>query len=415
MTLYLTFRAACSIFHRPLSQGLFYLIFTTFFLTVIPTDIPAQTTSGPYIYISSRDTDSIKRYNAETGEYIDDFVPSRSGGLVRPQEVVFGPDGHLYVTGFQNAQIKKYDRDTGDFLGDFSSGFNLSQPSKMTFHSDGLIYVSQWGGQRKVIRFNANTGAFVDEFTSTGIVGGCGHTWDNSGFLYVVGWGSNGNNGTVQRFDASEGLFIDVLVPAGRGQLAGPVNIWFKDNELFVADWTRGQIKRYNPENGSFNGNFITGMVNIEGFTFDEDDFLYLCDWQVDRVNRYHPDGSFDRIFINVGNGLGAPNSITFGPNTITAIDPRSDVIPTTFELSQNFPNPFNPSTQIRFALPNSQFTTLKIYDALGQEIATWVSENLTAGEYQIEWNAGDAPGGVYFYRLSAGKFSETKKLVLLR
>ena len=399
---------------RFFSSG-FLILFLGVLLAILPVSLLAQQTSGPYVYVSSRDDNSVKRYDAATGAFIDNFVTPGSGGLVRPQEVVFGPDGHLYVTGFSNPNIKKYDRDTGAYLGEFSTGFNLSQPTKMTFHDDGYIYVSQWGGQRKVVRFNMNTGAFVDEFTSSGVVGGCGHAWDDGGFFYVVGWGSNGNNGTVQRFDAEEGTFIDVFVQPGVGGLAGPVNIWYADNDLFVVDWTRGQVKQYDTETSAFKGNFISGLVNTEGFTFDKDGFIYLCDWQIDRVNRYHPDGSFDQIFINSGNSLGGPNSVTFGPNEITAIEPRNDIIPMEFQLSQNFPNPFNPSTQIQISLPSAQVTTLKIYNALGQEMATLLNNHLTAGEYQVEWDAGNSPGGVYYYQLTAGSFSETKKMILLR
>jgi hypothetical protein len=89
--------------------------------------------------------------------------------------------------------------------------------------------------------------------------------------------------------------------------------------------------------------------------------------------------------------------------------------IPTVFELSQNYPNPFNPSTQIEFSIPQSSYVTLKVYDVLGKEIATLVNSTKEAGTYTTTWNAQDFPSGVYFYRLQASTFTETKKLVLLR
>jgi photosystem II stability/assembly factor-like uncharacterized protein len=88
---------------------------------------------------------------------------------------------------------------------------------------------------------------------------------------------------------------------------------------------------------------------------------------------------------------------------------------PSLFELFQNYPNPFNPSTTIEFELPKSTRVTLKIFDLLGREVATLVDENLAAGVHKSEWNASDFSSGVYFYRLQAGEFSATKKLVLLR
>ncbi len=89
--------------------------------------------------------------------------------------------------------------------------------------------------------------------------------------------------------------------------------------------------------------------------------------------------------------------------------------IPTGFQLSQNYPNPFNPTTTIEFALPHSGFVTLKIYNILGEEVATLVSEKLTAGKYKYEWDAGGLASGVYLYRIQAGDYVEAMKMLLLR
>ncbi len=87
-----------------------------------------------------------------------------------------------------------------------------------------------------------------------------------------------------------------------------------------------------------------------------------------------------------------------------------------TFTLSQNYPNPFNPTTTISFYLPSRSVVSLKIFDILGREIATIVnSEAMSAGNYSRQWNAARVSSGLYFYRLQAGVFTETKKLLLLR
>jgi len=85
------------------------------------------------------------------------------------------------------------------------------------------------------------------------------------------------------------------------------------------------------------------------------------------------------------------------------------------YKLNQNYPNPFFTSTDISFYLPTRSFVTLKIYDLGGREVATLVSKELPAGEHVREWNAKELPGGIYFYRLQAGKFTKTRKLVLLK
>jgi hypothetical protein len=85
------------------------------------------------------------------------------------------------------------------------------------------------------------------------------------------------------------------------------------------------------------------------------------------------------------------------------------------FELLQNYPNPFNPTTKIGFRISDRGFVTLKIYDILGNEIATLVNEEKPTGEYEVVFSGTNLPSGIYFYKLTAGKFSDTKKLVLLK
>ena len=86
-----------------------------------------------------------------------------------------------------------------------------------------------------------------------------------------------------------------------------------------------------------------------------------------------------------------------------------------TFELSQNYPNPFKSSTTIEFTQLEKGLTTLRVYNAVGQEVATLISEELLPGTYQTTWDAGKMSSGVYFYRLSVNGFEETKKLFLLK
>ena len=99
----------------------------------------------------------------------------------------------------------------------------------------------------------------------------------------------------------------------------------------------------------------------------------------------------------------------------VTSVQRLSTNLPTHFSLEQNYPNPFNPATTISFSLPSKSFVSLKVFDALGREVATLLSEELPAGTYSQQWNAASLPSGVYFYRLQSGSFIETKKLVLLR
>jgi len=94
---------------------------------------------------------------------------------------------------------------------------------------------------------------------------------------------------------------------------------------------------------------------------------------------------------------------------------PEKSITPLQYSLKQNYPNPFNPTTTIEFSLPESEHVTLKIYNLLGQEVATLVSDKLKAGSYNYSWDAGSLASGMYFYRLVTENYSCTKKLILLR
>lgn len=106
-------------------------------------------------------------------------------------------------------------------------------------------------------------------------------------------------------------------------------------------------------------------------------------------------------------------DDISFEP--VTAIDQGRKSVPVRFQLDQNFPNPFNPTTEIRFAVPSSGLVTLIVYDALGREVRTLVNKVEQPGSHEVEFNAANLPSGIYFYRLRAGSSVSVKKLVLLK
>ena len=93
----------------------------------------------------------------------------------------------------------------------------------------------------------------------------------------------------------------------------------------------------------------------------------------------------------------------------------ETNEIATEYYLSNNFPNPFNPTTKIRYSVPQSTNVVIKVYDILANEIETLVNEEKQIGTYEITWYAENLPSGVYFYRLQSGDFVETKKMVLMK
>ena len=123
---------------------------------------------------------------------------------------------------------------------------------------------------------------------------------------------------------------------------------------------------------------------------------------------------------IVVGAHLSKYNGILTGKVYLYTSNPVSVIEEEVFEvkgfyLSQNYPNPFNPATNISYSISQRSFVTLKIYDVLGNEIATLINKELRAGSYEVEFDASNLPSGIYFYQIRAGAFVDTKKLILMK
>ena len=101
--------------------------------------------------------------------------------------------------------------------------------------------------------------------------------------------------------------------------------------------------------------------------------------------------------------------------NIVTDVKELQSGTPVAYELSQNYPNPFNPSTQIRFAIPEAGIVNIKVFNTLGQEITTLVSDYRNAGSYEVDFNASNLTSGIYFYTITSNNFSETRKMMLLK
>jgi hypothetical protein len=114
---------------------------------------------------------------------------------------------------------------------------------------------------------------------------------------------------------------------------------------------------------------------------------------------------------------IAADNGIWRRPlaEIVTSIQTYQTSTPKQFLLAQNYPNPFNPTTVISYQLPVSTLVTLKVYDELGRLVRTMVNERETSGAHSVTFDAGNLSSGVYFYRLTAGSFVETKKLMLIK
>jgi hypothetical protein len=122
-----------------------------------------------------------------------------------------------------------------------------------------------------------------------------------------------------------------------------------------------------------------------------------------------------DPRLIDLNNPYSGINEVNL--NLIMGIDSKSftSKVPLKYSLFQNYPNPFNPTTIINYSIPKSGLVTIKVYDVLGREVKTLINESKLAGNYSVEFSAGNLASGIYFYRMQAGDFANTKKLILLK
>lgn len=264
------------------------------------------------LYVSNSRNSSIIIIDEVTGEVVKNFVDPFSGGLNETQELIELENGNFMVTGFGNTALKLYSGETGDFLENFTKGYFLTAPSKTAIGPDGLIYVSQWfDGNNHVARFNASSGAFIDEYILD-VAQGMGHAWDSNQNYYLASFGL----GAVTKYDA-QGNEIGTI---GEDILDAPVNVWVDEerNGLFVVDWYAGVVRKFNLATGESEGNLVEGLQRVEGFMFGRNNALYLCDWLNNSVNEYDlTTGELRRILQT--DVLLNPNSISYGPN----VDPN--------------------------------------------------------------------------------------------
>ncbi len=231
-------------------------------------------------------------------------------------------------------------------------------------------------------------------------------TTDASGNVYVTGssistlygddyatvkYNSSGVQQWVQRYTSSgndhDEAFAVAVDGAGNVYVTGQAAISTSDyltikyNSAGVQEWS-----------AIYNNGSTDGAVDIE---LDANNNLYVSGFSIGSGTSY--------------------DYLTIKYSQLVGIEPHTNEIPNEFSLHQNYPNPFNPVTKIRFSIPKNSTVKLAVYDALGKEIETLVNAELRAGTYNADWNASNYSSGIYFYKITAGEFSETKKMILIK
>jgi hypothetical protein len=177
-----------------------------------------------------------------------------------------------------------------------------------------------------------------------------------------------------------------------------------------------------------YDGNLCVGAVIVDGewpiemnaweadstnAGFISGNTISMHIWSAQSNIEYHTNLTFEIGDGHFGSGLFS--RIAIEGTTVVDVRDNESIQPRVFSISQNYPNPFNPLTKIRYSVPQLSNVIIKVFDILGNEIATLVNGELPTGEYEYEFDGSGLTSGIYFYRLQAGSFIETKKMVLLR
>jgi hypothetical protein len=254
-------------------------------------------------------------------------------------------------------------------------------------YSDGIISKCYSTGN---VTGSYQVGGVVGD-NDIGLTANCYSTGSITGIDVGGVVGLNGNSGTVSNCYA-----IGTVI--GGRYVGGVVGEIYNNATVSNCYWntqTTGVSSGYSAitDGGIFSGSGLTTVQMKLQSSFSGWDFTTV--WSINSsINNGYP---------------------YFTSNMPTSVEGRTIVTPKAFSLLQNYPNPFNPTTTISFNLSSRSFVSLKVFDLLGREVATIVSEEMSSGNYSRQWNATNMPSGVYFYQLHSGNYSETKELILLR
>lgn len=232
---------------------------------------------------------------------------------------------------------------------------------------------------------------------------------------------SDGGNTWIERYRGTkvfEGLWKISFPTRYNGYCT--INSGFNDSICYIKTTDAGlNWNRMNFPTG------VTTNVSTQGLGFVNDNTGWIggdlnytykttnggLNWQMDNFVNY-----LNRIrFISDTIGYAAGKRIHKFTNEPIGIQQISFEIPKLFTLYQNYPNPFNPFTKIKFDIPKSTFVTIKVFDALGNEISVLANQNINTGLYSVNWDASSYPSGIYFYKIITEYFSESKKMILIK
>lgn len=358
-------------------------------------------------------SDKVFAFDGETGDLVDtNFIPITSPQLQSPKQASLHISKRILVSDQISDVVQRFDT-LGNYINIFapSTGVNtaiLDNIRGMGFRNNWntLVTVGSGASQNTIQQFDTagnHIGAFITTNLSSpfGIVVRTNDILvsNSSGTADVTRFDLNGTY--IDNFIVSSLSFAQQIIRISNGNIATAFFTGTTTSGLLITDSTgTNVINTFQSVTGLRgcwrlpNGNYIVtnaaGVHEIDGTT-----------------------GASIRTIIVRSNFQYVDK---YNPQTLTGITPvMLNTIAENYSLKNNYPNPFNPQTTIEFTIPENGFVKLKVFDVLGKEVSSLVNANLVKGTYKIDFNGSGLNSGIYFYRLEANNFIQTKRMTLIK
>ncbi|MDP2364274.1 MAG: SBBP repeat-containing protein [Ignavibacteria bacterium] len=351
--------------------------------------------------------------------------------------------GNVYVTGSSYIYFAtiKYGPDGSElWVQRYGAEFNYDKARAFSVDLDGNVYVTgeSYGSTSEsdyaTIKYNSSGelqwvsvyNGVSNEFDSPSSI-----AVDNDGNVYVTGWSDtitgfdvNYDFTTVKYNSVGEEVWVISYNGTGNGSDLTAGLVLDDANNVYITGSSLGNFLNVNYATIKYSQQTISTTLTMNA----------PAGTQVLEVASTNGFSIGDNITINPGGVTEETNTITgfgsiqlqtplqFDHNSgevvellITSVEDNPRLVANEYTRLQNFPNPFNPATMINYSITNQNHVILKVYDVLGSEIVTLINEEKPAGSYSVSFDANKLSSGIYFYRLTAGNFIETKKMILLK
>ena len=351
---------------------------------------------------SSGNANSIAEFD-NLGNYVGQFITAGSGGLNSPWDILIRT-ADVLVSASSSDAIHRYDLN-GNYLDDFYlAGTTSYFPEQMKELSNSNVAVADFGVGGGV-KIYSNTGTLLTSLTVVTANRGV-HDLPNGNFLTTNAAGLFEINGTT-------GDTVRQIIAGVSGRFITPYDLSIVPVELtsfFATSKNSNVILNWSTATELNNSGFEI-QRSQDGYNYSQIGFVSGFGTTTDPKTYNYIDNN-----VNGGKHYYRLKQIDYNGTFAYSNTIETEVnMPVEFSLEQNYPNPFNPSTVIGYSIPQNSFVTLKVFDIIGNEVATLVNQRQPAGKYSVVFNASNLSNGVYFYKLKTNNFTSTRKMILMK